>query len=371
MTTDSLYVKDLLDLFEQEAPLALQEDYDNAGLIVGSPDRMVQSAMVCLDLSEAIIEEAAGKGCHLIITHHPVIFKGLKRLGNRTEVERIIVSAIRHDICIMAMHTNLDNVYQGVNHMLAEKLGLKDLAVLRPAEGSLCKLVTFCPIDHAQVVRSAMFDAGAGHIGNYDSCSFNAQGSGTFRAQADAKPFVGTIGEVHSEPEVRIETILPLHLAGSVVSAMKRAHPYEEVAYDLYPLLNGHQRVGSGMVGVLEKSMSAHAFLEHVQAVLGTPVLRHTDAYGKFIKRVAICGGSGAFLLPDARRSGADAFVTSDLKYHDFFDAGLLLIDGGHYETEQFTTQLMANMIKKKFPTFAVLFPEQDYRVIQYYIKPQ
>ncbi|MBK9291250.1 MAG: Nif3-like dinuclear metal center hexameric protein [Bacteroidetes bacterium] len=366
-----LRVKDFIDLFETTAPLSFQESYDNAGLLVGSPDQEVDRVMLCLDLSEAIVAEAAQKGCNLIISHHPVIFKGLKSIGARTEVERIVVSAIRNGLSIMAMHTNLDNVYRGVNHMLAQRLGLQDLRILRPAEGALCKLVTFCPVDYAAKVRQAMFDAGAGHIGNYDSCSFNAEGAGTFRAGEGTNPFVGQHGQVHSEPELRIETILPVHLMGRVVAAMKAAHPYEEVAYDVYPLKNTFEKVGSGMVGILPEPMSELGFLQHVQQVLGTPALRHTALKGASIQKVAICGGSGAFLLPDARRAGADAFITADVKYHDFFDAGLLLVDAGHYETEQFTTQLMANIINEKFPTFAVLFPEQDYRAVHYFVKPQ
>lgn len=368
---NQLLVKDFLALFELEAPLCLQEQYDNAGLLVGSPDQVVSSVMVCLDVSETVVEEAADRGCELIIAHHPIIFKGLKSLGQRTEVERIVVSAIRKGISIMAMHTNLDNVFHGVNHMLAEKLGMKQMRILRPAEEMLCKVVTFCPGEYAEKVRLAMFEAGAGHIGNYDSCSFNAEGMGTFRASEGASPFIGEVGRMHAEPEVRIETIVPVQHTSSVVDALKAAHPYEEVAFDVYPLKNSCQQIGAGMLGLLERPLTEEAFLLHIQTVLGTPVLRHSALKGRSIKKVAICGGSGAFLLADARRSGADAFVTSDIRYHDFFDAGLLLVDAGHYETEQFTKYLMANMINKKFPTFAILFPEQEHRAIQYFVKPQ
>ena len=368
---NELYVKDFLSLFDDEAPLALQEHYDNSGLLIGTLTQKVTSVMLCLDLSEAIVEEAASRGCELIIAHHPVIFKGLKRLGDRTEVERIVVSSIRKGISIMAVHTNLDNVFHGVNHILAEKLGLENLSILKPVEGDLCKLVTFCPQSHSQAVREALFEAKAGHIGNYDCCSFNAEGFGTFRALEGSDPFVGKIGAVHSEPEVRIETIVPLHRLTAVIEAMKNAHPYEEVAYDVYPLKNSNQRIGAGLFGILKQPATENEFLMRVSDVLGTPVLRHSKLRGGMIGKVAICGGSGAFLLSDARKAGADAFVTADIKYHDFFDTGLLLIDAGHYETEQFTTQLMAGMIKKKFPTFAVLFPEHESRAVQYFVKPQ
>lgn len=368
---NELFVKDFLALFEEEAPLALQEQYDNAGLLVGSPEQAVKNVMLCLDLSEAIVEEAAERGCGLIIAHHPVIFKGLKSLVTRTGVERIVVSAIRKGISIMAMHTNLDNVFHGVNHMLAEKIGLENLRVLRPVEGDLCKIVTFCPLSHAQAVREAMFESKAGHIGNYDSCSFNSEGFGTFRALEGADPFVGQIGTIHSEPEIRIETIVPLHQLTAVIAAMKNAHPYQEVAYDVYPLKNANQGIGAGMMGTLKEPKSEIEFLKHLGEVLGIPALRHNALRGRMISKVAICGGSGAFLLPDARKAGADAFVTADIKYHDFFDAGLLLVDAGHYETEQFTPQLMARMIKKKFPTFAVLFSEHEYRAVHYFVKPQ
>ena len=353
-------IKDIAKALEQWAPRSLQEDYDNSGLQVGDPEAEVRSALVCLDCTEAMVEEAAAKGCGLIIAHHPVIFKGLKSLTGSTYVERTLLAALRHGIAIYAIHTNLDNVFDGVNGEIARRLGLKPLHVLDPKPAQLRKLVVFVPKDNADGVRDALFTAGAGRVGAYDECSFNVEGTGSFRPGPGTQPFVGEQGKRQSEPEVRVEVIFHAVRQPAILTAMREAHPYEEVAYDLYPLLNEHQFVGSGLVGEWETGLSENDFLAKLKEVFGLHAVRHTVLLGKPVKRVALCGGSGAFLLEKAVTSGADAYVTGDVKYHQFFDADhrLLLADIGHYGSEQFTMSLIQRRLGEVFPTFAVRLTE-------------
>ena len=366
-----LKVKEIIRALEEAAPLALQESYDNSGLIVGDPESEISSLLLCIDLNEAVIEEAIQKGCGLIVSHHPIIFKGLKRLTPDGYVERVVIKAIRNGIAIAAMHTNLDNSHEGVNKKIADKLGLKSLSILEPKEGMLQKIITFIPESHAEVVRAAMFEAGAGQIGLYDACSFNVKGSGTFRAGAGASPFVGQMHQVHNEAEIKVEMIVPAYRASTVVKAMLAAHPYEEVAWDLITLANRWNEAGSGMVGYLDEPLTEQDFLSLLQHVFGTPALRHTELTGKLIRKVAVCGGSGSFLIKSAERAHADAMITADVKYHDFFDVmnKLLLIDAGHYETEQFTKELMSDILTENFPNFAVLFSEVNTNPVRYYFK--
>lgn len=353
-------INDVMAALEEWAPRSLQEDYDNSGLQVGDPQAEVSSALVCLDCTEAVVAEAAAKGCGLIISHHPVIFKGLKSLTGRGYVERTVLAALKHGIALYAIHTNLDNVHDGVNGEIAARLGLKPLHVLDPKPGQLRKLVVFVPKDHTEAVRSALFAAGAGQIGAYDECSFNGEGQGTFRAGAGTDPFVGRPGERHTEPEIRVETIVPLHRERAVIAALKAAHPYEEVAYDLYSLANDHPQLGAGLVGEWDNPLTEKEFLARLKEVFGLQVVRHTALLNKPVKRVALCGGSGAFLLGRAMASGADAYITGDVKYHQFFDADgkLLLADIGHYGSEQFTMHLIQRRLGELFPTFAVRLTE-------------
>lgn len=362
-------VRELLDVFEHYAPGVLQESYDNSGLQLGSPDQEVHKGLICLDITPAVVEEAKSEGCDLILSHHPLLFKGLKKITGDHFTERVIIEAIRHNIAIVSMHTNLDNMDRGVNFALGKKLGLKNLNILQAQKGLLRKLVTFCPHSHAEDVRAAIFKAGAGHIGEYDCCSYNVEGQGTFRAGAGAQPYVGKQDELHVEPEVRIETILPAYLESRVVEALLESHPYEEVAYDIYPLENAFHRVGSGMVGELEIPLSETDFLEKLKWVLKIPCLRHSAFSGKAIRKVAFCGGSGSFLMDQARKAGADAFVTGDLKYHQFFETGerLLLVDAGHYETEQFTKELLYEIVNKNFSNFALQISGLNTNPVQYF----
>ena len=364
-------VKDILKCITEVAPLQWQESYDNAGLQVGDLNAEVRKALICLDITEEIVDEAIAKNCNVIVSHHPLIFKGLKHLTPQSYIERAVMRAIKHDIAMISMHTNLDNSFLGVSRILAERLGLKDLSILVPLENQLKKIVVYVPISAADKVRQAMFDAGAGCIGNYDSCSFNALGQGSFKAGPSAHPYVGEIGKTHFEDEVRIETVVPKHALNQVIAAMLKVHPYEEVAYDVYALENEFQQAGAGMVGVFENPLSETDFLNLVADVIDSPCLKHSALTGRTIKKVALCGGSGSPFMGDALRQKADAYLTADIKYHDFFipEGRMLLVDGGHFETEQFTKELICELVTKKFPTFAAVIAETNTNSVHYFVK--
>ena len=361
-------LSEITDFLEGMAPKALQESYDNNGLLIGRDGNEVDKALICLDLTEAVIDEAVQEDAGLVISHHPLIFGGLKNISGRDATGRVVMKAIKNNVAVYAIHTNLDNAFRGVNAALCERLGLTGCKILRPAAEKLRKLVTFCPASHAGTVREALFAAGAGNIGNYDSCSYNIEGHGTFRAGESADPFVGGIGEMHTEPETRIEVIFPAYIQERLLGALHERHPYEEVAYDIYPLMNDFGRAGAGMTGVLEKAVSEETFLLSVKKLLGTPVIRHSPFTGSKVRKVAVCGGSGSFLIPDAVRAGADVFVTADIKYHQFFEAEgkMLLADAGHYETEQFVKDLLYKWLNEKFPTFALRITECNTNAVHY-----
>ncbi|HTX88961.1 MAG TPA: Nif3-like dinuclear metal center hexameric protein [Bacteroidales bacterium] len=350
-------IKEIITHLEQLFPVSYQEEYDNSGLQVGDPLQEATGALLTLDLTEEVLQEAVSRGCNLVISHHPLIFRGIKSLSGDHPVQRMIVGAVREGLVIYSIHTNLDNSLNGLNAFLGRKLGLSGISLLRPASGQLAKLVTFCPVKYEDKVRNALFEAGAGHIGNYDACSFNVAGKGTFRASAQANPFVGEKNVLHEEPETRIEVIFPAFLADRLVKALKEHHPYEEVAYDIYPLLNENPVAGSGILGKLENAMDENTFLETVKTLLGISCLRHSALSGRMVSHVALCTGSGAFLIPDAIRQGAEAFLTADLKYHDFMEGSgrLLLTDIGHFESERYSVELLDAVLKEKFPTFASL----------------
>jgi len=360
----------LIKHLEAYAPPNYQEDYDNSGLLTGSPELDVHAALVALDCTEAIVDEAIALGCNLIITHHPIVFKGLKKLNGKTYVERVVLKAIKHDIALYAIHTNLDHVKNGVNGVICERLGLKNTRILSPKKTLLKKLVTFCPTDHADLVREALFEAGAGNISDYSNCSFNVSGFGTFKAGPDTDAYVGEKGLEHREPEVRIETIFVAHSERKVLLALFENHPYEEVAYDIYSLENKLDTVGAGMIGTLEQEMDGRSFLNLLKERMDASVIRHTELLPKKIRKVAVCGGSGSFLLKDAIAAGADAFVTADFKYHEFFDADgkLIIADIGHFESEQFTSNLLIDIIQEKFPNFAIRLTEHNTNPINYFI---
>ncbi len=352
-----MLIKDIIDVLESVANPSLQEGYDNAGLLTGHRDWECKGITCSLDATEEVVNEAVAKGNNLIVAHHPIIFSGLKRINGYNYVERTIIAAIKHDIAIYAIHTNLDNVLEGVSGRMADRLSLKNQVILSVKKDTLRKLVSFVPEEKAEEVRNAIFAAGAGHIGQYSECSFNSEGLGTFMAGEGANPFVGEIGRQHQEKEIKIEAVFPSHLQGRVVAALKAAHPYEEVAFDVLHLANGHPGIGSGLIGEFDRNLTESEFLSHLKATFGLTALRHTALLGKTVRRVAVCGGSGSFLIANALAAGVDAYVTADLKYHEFFDAEarMLLVDIGHYESEQFTIDLLQEILLQKFPTFAVL----------------
>jgi dinuclear metal center YbgI/SA1388 family protein len=364
-----MIIAEIEAVLEAFAPLSLQEEYDNSGLIIGDPGIEVTGILITLDVTDEVLDEASEKGCNLIVAHHPLIFKGIHRLTPADPVQRMVIKAINRHLAVYAMHTNLDNSLDGLNQKLCSLLGITKVRILLPSEGLLRKLVTFCPVDHAGKVREALFAAGAGHIGNYDSCSFNSDGQGTFRASENANPFVGEKNVLHVEPEVRIEVIFPKDLEHKVISSLLGSHPYEEVAYDIYPLSNKANFAGSGVVGELASPLPEDGFLMHVKHVLGIPVIRHSKNTGLMIQKVALCTGSGAFLIRSARKAGVQAFLTSDLKYHDFFEADgkMMLADIGHYESERSVKELIYDILIKKFPTFAILISKTDTNPVHYY----
>ncbi|QJD81095.1 Nif3-like dinuclear metal center hexameric protein [Spirosoma rhododendri] len=363
-------IRHVTTFLETLAPLAYQESYDNAGLLVGDPDTAVTGILVTLDCVESVVDEAVAKGCNLIVAHHPIVFKGLKKLNGSNYVERTIIRAIKNDVAIYATHTNLDSVTGGVNFMIAEKLGLQNVRILAPKTQTLMKLATFVPLADTQRVLDALHEAGAGNIGNYSRASFRVEGTGAYQAGEAANPVLGEIGEYHREPEHRIEVIFPRHQQRSVLDALRREHPYEEIAYDLYALENADQTVGSGVVGELPESMSEQTWLAYLKEKMNLPLIRHTSLLGRPVQRVAVCGGAGGFLLNDAVRAGAEVFVTADYKYHEFFDADgrTIICDIGHYESEVFTKDLLVRHLAKKFVTFAVIFSETDTNPVRYYV---
>jgi dinuclear metal center YbgI/SA1388 family protein len=361
-------IQEITDVLEAIAPLAFQEDYDNSGLICGDPSGEVSAAMVSLDLTPVVIREAIEKKCGLVISHHPFIFRGIRKLVAGGPEYEVLRDAMRHGISLYAIHTNLDNSFNGLNKYVCEKLGLKNCRVLAPKKGMLRKLVTFCPVDHAAKVRNALFEAGAGHIGNYESCSYNVEGTGTFKASDKANPFVGERNKLHTEPEVRVEVIFPAYLEAALLRALRSAHPYEEVAFDIYPLENEFAWAGAGMTGLMDPALPVLDFLQKVRQILRVPLIRHTGPVRELVSKVAVCTGSGSFLIPEAARAGADIFITGDLKYHDFQGAvgDMMLADIGHYESEQWVKELIYEVLIQKFPTFAVLISEKEENPVKY-----
>ncbi|MGY5847915.1 Nif3-like dinuclear metal center hexameric protein [Salegentibacter sp. HM20] len=361
-------IKEVIKILEDFAPTAYAEDFDNVGLLTGDPETQVSNALISLDCLEAVVEEAIGKNCNLIICFHPIIFSGLKKLTGRDYVERTIIKAIKNDIAIFAIHTALDNHYKGVNDMICEKLGLENRKILIPRKDVIRKLTTFVPTSDAQKVRAALFEAGAGSIGNYDHCSYNLKGEGSFRPNDEANPTIGERGQVHFEEETQIGVTFPVHLESKILQQLFAAHPYEEVAYEITRLENAHQQIGMGMIGELASPANEKDFLQQVKSTFECGCIRHSEFRGKEIKKVAVLGGSGSFAINKAKAAGADVFLTADLKYHDFYKAGknLLLADIGHYESEQFTKNLLHSYLTKKISNFALILAETNTNPIKY-----
>lgn len=361
-------IKEILQTIEQLAPIPLQESFDNSGVQIGNVNQEAKAALLCIDVTEAVVDEAVALGCNLIISHHPLAFRSFKSLTGKNYVERCMIKACKHDIVIYAAHTNLDNADQGINHYLAKLLDLQHIRILSPQEDKLLKLVTFVPHTHAELVRNAIFNAGAGNIGGYDSCSYNVDGQGTFRAGDNTNPFCGEIGELHIENEVRIEVVLPVFKQRDVLQALLAVHPYEEPAYDFYKLQNSWSQAGSGIVGTLPEEVDEEDFLYHIKDTFHLKTLMHSALRGNTVRDVAICSGGGAFLIPKAIGYGADVFITGEAKYNDYYDVEdkILLATVGHYESEIFTKNVFYDVISEKYPTFALYMSGTDTNPVNY-----
>ena len=365
-----MQIKEILYEIEQFAPLSYQESYDNCGVQVGDTNNKATGALLSLDVTEAVVDEAISLGYNLIIAHHPVIFSGLKSLTGKNYVERTILKAIKNDITIYAAHTNLDNVQMGVNKKIADKLKLTQTEVLMPVSGKLYKLYTYVPEANLAAVKDALFQIGLGQIGGYSECSFTIQGEGTFKPSINTNPAIGKAGGGRElVKEIKLEILVPQHLKSLAISTLKKHHPYEEVAYELIAIENANQTIGAGMIGILEQPMDANLFLKYLKDKMQTACIRHTALHTSTIQKVALCGGSGSFLLKQAIAAKADVFITGDYKYHQFFDAEnrILIADIGHYESEQFTIEIFSEILKKKFPNFATLFTKTNTNPVNYY----
>lgn len=350
-------ISEIINVLETTAPLSLQESYDNCGLLTGNKKIECTGILITLDVTEETVYEAAQNNCNLIVAHHPLIFKGLKKITGNNSVERTVIAAIKRDIAIYAIHTNLDNVLHGVNGKIASLLGMKNIRPMSAKEQVLKKLAVYVPHSHKEIVLNALFNAGAGNIGKYSECSFQTEGNGSFKAGSDTNAFVGTIGTRHIEPETKIEVIFPYWLQHNIISAMKTVHPYEEVAFDIFALENEYADTGSGVVGELEQPISVSNFFDELKIKFKLPLIRHTKLLKDTIQKIAICGGAGSFLTKTAIAAGADIFITGDVKYHEFFEADdkIVIADIGHYESEQFTIDLVYDILRENFPNFAVL----------------
>lgn len=361
-------VHDIIKTIEEFAPIAIQESYDNCGLQVGNSIAIVSGVLLCIDVTEAVVEEAIERNANLIISHHPLLFKGIKSITGISYIEKVIIKAIQNNIAIYASHTCMDNASNGVSWKMAEKIGLVNMSVLEPLSGQLLKLKTYIPEKYADKIKNILFSAGAGHIGKYDQCSFNYIGQGTFRAGEGSTPFCEEINQLHTEQETCIEVILPAYLRRNVIEALLQAHPYEEPAFDIIPLQNRWNNTGAGIIGELTTEMDEISFLRHIKTTFQVPVLKHSPFQNKPIKKVALCGGSGALLISTAMGKKADVYITGEIKYHDYFgyESQMLLAEIGHYESEQYTKELFYDIITKKFPTFAPYYSKVDTNPINY-----
>ncbi len=362
-------IREVISVLEAFAAPQLQEVYDNCGLLTGDASWVCRGVLCTLDVTEAVLKEALDNNCNMVVAHHPIIFKGLKKLTGKTYVERIVIAAIKADIAIYAIHTNLDNIIHGVNGRIAQKLNLQHITTLQPKKEILRKLITYAPTDKANEVVEALFRAGAGYIGNYSECSFTSEGVGTFKAEAGANPYIGDMGKRHYEPETKIEVVYPFYQEAHILNALIASHPYEEVAYDLFSMENSYSNIGTGIIGELKEAIAAEDLLKTLKSTFNCGIIRHTKLSGKPVKKIAVCGGAGSFLISTALQQQADFYITSDIKYHEFFDADekMILADIGHYESEQFTIDLLYDLLLQKFTTFAVLKTKVSTNPVHYF----
>ena len=363
-----MIVKEVTTVLEELAPLAYAEDFDNVGLLVGSYTQEVSGILVTLDTLENVVDEAIANNCNLIVSFHPIIFSGLKRIIGSSYVERVVIKAIQNNIAIYSMHTALDNSKEGVNAKICEVLDILDPQILIPQKSTIKKLTIYAPINTAEKLKNALFEAGAGNIGNYSNCSFTTLGTGSFRAEDEANPTIGKIGETHFEEEVQINVTFSASVEKKVMNALFKNHPYEEVAYEVLTLENNNQNIGMGMIGTLKNPMSENDFLRLVQERMDASGIRHSKLLNKTIEKVAVLGGSGAFAIKAAKAAGADIFITADVKYHQFYEAEakLIIADIGHFETEQFTKNLLVDYLTKKIPNFAIRLSDSKTNPIKY-----
>ncbi|WP_179343882.1 Nif3-like dinuclear metal center hexameric protein [Winogradskyella ursingii] len=363
-----MIVQDVIDHLHDLAPLAYAEDFDNVGLLVGDKKQTVSGVLVTLDTLEAVVDEAIKSNCNLIVSFHPIIFKGLKKLTGKTYVERVVIKAIQNNIAIFSIHTALDNALNGVNSIICDQLGLKKKSILIPQSGTIKKLQTYVPKENADNLREALFNSGAGTIGNYESCSFNLEGKGTYLGNENSNPVVGEKGKLQTEEETLISVTFKKHLESQILNTLFKAHPYEEVAYEITTLENTNQHIGIGMIGELENAMDEKDCLEYIKNKMNTEAIRHSKFLNKPIKKIAVLGGSGSFAINAAKSAGAELFVTADLKYHDFFTAenNILLADIGHYESEQFTKTFLVDYLSKKITNFAIILSKTNTNPVKY-----
>lgn len=367
-TKNNMIIQDVINYLEELAPLAYAEDFDNVGLLVGNKSNALTGVLVTLDTLESVVDEAIEKKCNLIVSFHPIIFKGLKKLNGSNYVERAVLKAIKHDIAIYAIHTALDNCLQGVNDIICNTLGIGNKKILLPQQGTIKKLTTYVPQKNAETLRTALFKAGAGNIGNYENCSFNSEGIGTFKGNDASNPKVGERGEYRQEQETQISVTFQKHLERNILNALFESHPYEEVAFEVTTLDNYNQHIGMGMVGELENEIKTEEFLHFVKDKMNVSCIKHSKLTKNKVKRIAVLGGSGSFAIGAAKSAKADVFITSDLKYHDFFSAEdqVILADIGHYESEQFTKNFLAEYLSKKITNFAIVLSTINTNPVKY-----
>ncbi|MDD2634239.1 MAG: Nif3-like dinuclear metal center hexameric protein [Bacteroidales bacterium] len=362
-------VKEIISALEEFAPPQLQEDYDNTGLNIGNPNSVITGVLLCIDIIEEVIDEAIKSGCNMIVSHHPLIFGKLKKITGSNYIEKCIIKAIKNDISIYCGHTSFDSVDKGVSYTICEKLELQNLKILSPKKDFLKKISVYIPEKHVEKVRLAMFKAGAGSIGNYSSCSFNVSGTGSFKAGTNTNPYIGKKGQIHYEPEIKSEMVFPAHLESKIISAMLSTHPYEEVAYEIFSIDNEWNKAGLGMTGEPIMPLEEKELLKILKEKFNVENIRHSKLLGTKINKIAVCGGSGADFIKTAINSGAQVFISGDIKYHDYFltENKILIIDIGHFESEQFTKEIFYDIITKKKPNFAVRFSKINTNPIKNY----
>lgn len=364
-----MIIQDVINYLEEYAPLAYAEDFDNVGLLVGDKNQKLSGILVTLDTTEAVVDEAIQNNCNFIVSFHPIVFKGLKKITGKTYVERVVIKAIQNNIAIYSIHTALDNANHGVNSIICDQLNLTNKHILIPQIETIKKLTTYAPINEAEQIRQALFKAGAGSIGNYSNCSFNTNGVGTYKGNNQSNPTIGIKNQDHNEEETKITVTYTKNLETKILKTLKETHSYEEVAYEILTLENKNQNIGMGMVGTLKNPQSEKDFLDFVKLKMKTSNIRHSTLLNKKIKKVAVLGGSGSFAIAAAKASGADMFITADLKYHDFFTAEnqIVLADIGHYESEQYTKNGIVAFLTKKITNFAIILSKINTNPVKYF----